>query len=198
MHSLQEQPEGLDENIELADDFSGGQVDILIGTDQYYKVVLRDCVVLDESLRALDTIFGYVIHGKGTATGQSTRHVYHCQQVEQMWDLESMGKTPDPEAQKLQREPEGNSQEERYGPGLEAEIPGSVHLGEDVVFQVFCEEASRTCCAVVHAAHARCSGLSPRAPLDRILTRARVGAAWTSLDLEPGDTRRLACRHGDM
>ena len=48
-----------------------------------------------------------------------------------------------------------------------------------------------------HAA-ARCSGLSPRAPLDRILTRARVGAAWTSLDLEPGDTRRLACRHGDM
>ncbi|KAF0296381.1 hypothetical protein FJT64_006167 [Amphibalanus amphitrite] len=99
-----EQPEGLDENIELADDFSGGQVDILIGTDQYYKVVLRDCVVLDESLRALDTIFGYVIHGKGTSTGQSTRHVYHCQQVEQMWDLDSMGKTPDPEAQKLQRE----------------------------------------------------------------------------------------------
>ncbi|KAF0293986.1 hypothetical protein FJT64_008285 [Amphibalanus amphitrite] len=64
------QPEGLDENIELADDFSGGQVDILIGTDQYYKVVLRDCVVLDESLRALDTIFGYVIHWKGTSTGQ--------------------------------------------------------------------------------------------------------------------------------
>ena len=45
---------------------------------------------------------------------------------------------------------------------------------------------------------ARGSGLSPRAPLDRILARARVVAAWTSLDLEPGDTRRLACRHGDM
>ncbi|KAF0314422.1 hypothetical protein FJT64_015118 [Amphibalanus amphitrite] len=45
------QPEGLDENIELADDFSGGQVDILIGTDQYYKVVLRDCVE-DEVFRS--------------------------------------------------------------------------------------------------------------------------------------------------
>ncbi|KAF0310149.1 hypothetical protein FJT64_018774 [Amphibalanus amphitrite] len=85
-----QRPEGLEENIELADDFSGGQVDILMGTDQYYKVVLRNCVVLDESLRALDTIFGYVIHGKSTSSGQPIRHVYHCRQVEQMWDLDSI------------------------------------------------------------------------------------------------------------
>ena len=40
-----ERPAGMDDNIELADDFKGGEVDLLIGTDQYYKVVLLDCVV---------------------------------------------------------------------------------------------------------------------------------------------------------
>ena len=113
-----ERPTGLDENIELADDFSGGQVDVLIGADQYYKVVLLDCVILHESLRALDTIFGYVIHGKGTSTGQPTRHVYHCRQVEQMWDLDCIGITLDSEVQKLRPEPEWNSKEERYEMGL--------------------------------------------------------------------------------
>ena len=33
-------------------------------------------------------------------------------------------------------------------------------------------------------AAARCSGLSPRAPLGRILTRARVGATWVSLNFD--------------
>ncbi|KAF0293412.1 hypothetical protein FJT64_008803 [Amphibalanus amphitrite] len=50
------QPEGLEENIELADDFSGGQVDILIGTDQYYKVVLRDCVACRKKSSHGDTV----------------------------------------------------------------------------------------------------------------------------------------------
>lgn len=79
-----EPPANLAEDLILADDFSGGQIDILIGTDQFYRVVLQDYVMLSEELRAFDTIFGYVLHGQDSSPGQVQHHVYHCRQVEQM------------------------------------------------------------------------------------------------------------------
>ena len=109
---------GLHEDILLADDFKGGPVDLLIGTDQYYKAVLRDCVEVSESLRALDTIFGYVIHGRDSTTGQPTRQVYHCRQVERMWDLDSIGISPSSERKKPLSDPEWNPAEQRYEMGL--------------------------------------------------------------------------------
>ena len=47
----------------VADDFSGGQVDILIGIDRLYDIILWDQIALGDGLRAVDTMFGYVIPG---------------------------------------------------------------------------------------------------------------------------------------
>ena len=103
----------------LADDFSGGQIDILIGADQFYMAVLKDCVVLGEGLRALDTIFGHVLHGQGSAISQPPRHVYHCRQVEEMWDLDTIGITPETEITKTKfPDPTWNDDENRYEMGL--------------------------------------------------------------------------------
>ena len=110
-----ELPAGVAEGIVLADDFSGGDIDILIGSDQFYRAVLIDCVVLGETLRALDTIFGYVIHGVDSSTGQPARHTYHCRQVEQMWDLDTIDIVPELEnSEKTLPEPTWNQEEKRY------------------------------------------------------------------------------------
>ncbi|KAF0289856.1 Zinc finger protein 512B [Amphibalanus amphitrite] len=74
LKTYSEQPEGLDENIELADDFSGGQVDILIGTDQYYKVVLRDCVAPVSLVLAVASVSQAFIVGN-PYRGFQTHHI---------------------------------------------------------------------------------------------------------------------------
>ncbi|MPC56516.1 hypothetical protein E2C01_050478 [Portunus trituberculatus] len=48
----------------LADDFEGGPIDILIGTDRIYDIVLWNQVPLAKRLRAIETIFGG-IHRNG-------------------------------------------------------------------------------------------------------------------------------------
>ena len=114
-----ELPAGLAEKFAWADDFSGGQIDILIGADQYYKVVLLDCVEVSESLRALDTIFGYVLHGQDGSANQPKRHIYHCRQVEQMWDLDIIGITSEQEKEREElQDPTWNEKEGRYEMGL--------------------------------------------------------------------------------
>ena len=107
------------EGFVLADDFSGGQIDILIGADQFYRAVLLDYVVLGERLRALDTIFGYVLHGLDSAANQPPRHAYHRRQVEQMWDIDTIGIAADTETvEKELPEPTWNEEENRYEMGL--------------------------------------------------------------------------------
>ena len=54
-------PSGLPEM--MADDFEGGEVDLLIGIDHVYRVVLRRQLEMGERLRVIETVFGYVIHG---------------------------------------------------------------------------------------------------------------------------------------
>ena len=49
----------------MADDFQGGSIDILIGIDNLYRVVLWDKVEVGEGLRAVDTVFGFVMHALG-------------------------------------------------------------------------------------------------------------------------------------
>ena len=112
-------PAGVAEDFVLADDFSGGDIDILIGSDQFYRAVLIDSVVLGERLRALDTIFGYVIHGVDSSIYQPPRHAYHCRQVDQMWDLDTIGIVPESEnGGKALPEPTWNQDENRYEMGL--------------------------------------------------------------------------------
>ena len=109
-------PPVVDTDVKLADDFSGGQVDILIGTDQLYDVVLWEQIALGEGLRAIDTIFGYVIHGRsGNITSdQLEKDSYHCNRVEQMWNLDTIGITGSDEKKKDYPQPTWNEEEERY------------------------------------------------------------------------------------
>ena len=77
----------------MADDFRDRSVDILIGIDHLYQIILWDQIEINEGLRAIETVFGYVLHGRqcGTSTDQPCRHSYHCHSVERMWDLDTIG-----------------------------------------------------------------------------------------------------------
>ena len=77
----------------MADDFDGGEVDLLIGIDYLYHVVLWEQIEIGEGLRAIETIFGYVLHGyKGDCSQNWPRHqTFHCCQVERMWSLDVIG-----------------------------------------------------------------------------------------------------------
>ena len=85
----------LPSGIQLADDYQGGPVDMLIGLDQMYRVVLWNHVEVSPALRLIETVFGYVLHGQAPGQQQQStrRHVYRCQTVEQMWSLDAVGVT---------------------------------------------------------------------------------------------------------
>ncbi|XP_037082413.1 uncharacterized protein LOC119103070 [Pollicipes pollicipes] len=48
----------------LADNFAVGLVDVLIGANQLYSVLLWNQISLAANLRAIETVFGHVIHGQ--------------------------------------------------------------------------------------------------------------------------------------
>ena len=76
----------------LADDFSGGPIDILIGIDRMYDIILWEQEEIGLGLRAIDTVFGFIIHGRNDITSdQPEHHVFHSRRVEEMWDLDSIG-----------------------------------------------------------------------------------------------------------
>ena len=83
-------------SVELADDFREGPVDLLIGCDQLFKVLLWDQVEVTRGLRLIETVFGYVLHGHTPGQQQSARRrVYRCQTVGQMWSLDAVGVAAD-------------------------------------------------------------------------------------------------------
>ena len=108
--------------LEMADDFQGGEVDLLIGLDNIYRVVLWEQVDLGEGLRAIETVFGYVLHGQhDEASADQPRHrTFHCRQVQEMWDLDTVGITEGEalDHPRLYPPPFWNVQEERYEMGL--------------------------------------------------------------------------------
>ena len=75
----------------IADNGSGGEVDILIGADQYYQV-LGDQIQVTETLRAFDSAFGYVLHGKGSGPCPvpQVRHM-RVEAIQMFSDLETLG-----------------------------------------------------------------------------------------------------------
>ena len=80
-------------NFKLADDFSGDAIDILIGADQMYDVILSEQVRLTKRLCAVKTLFGFALHGSAADVSQMAappRHSYHIQ-MEQMWTLDAIG-----------------------------------------------------------------------------------------------------------
>ena len=75
-------------NLELADDFSGDDINILIGADQMYDAVLSEKVKLLKRLYAVKTLFGYALHGSATDVDRvGPRHTYHIQLVEDIWNF---------------------------------------------------------------------------------------------------------------
>ena len=107
----------------MADDFEGGEVDILIGIDNLYHVVLWEQVDLGDGLRAIDTVFGYVVHGRhgDGSPDQPCRRANHRCQVERMWDLETVGISAEESSESDFRskcQPHWNKEEGRYEMGL--------------------------------------------------------------------------------
>ena len=51
-------------DVQLADDYQRGSVDLLIGLDQMYHVVLWNHVQVSPALRLIETVFRYVLHGQ--------------------------------------------------------------------------------------------------------------------------------------
>lgn len=106
----------------LADDFVGGPVDVLIGVDQMYKVLMWDQIPLTDGLRAVETVFGYVLHGRDDAPVTSpVKYALRCcrlqQDCDQLWSLEALGIVEE-EDLKRPEEPVWNSKEKRYEMGL--------------------------------------------------------------------------------
>ena len=80
------------EDINLPDDFGEGSVDILIGTDQMYEIVLWNQTLVTKWLRANETIFSYVLHGgNGEARISPRPHSYYRKRVATLWELHVLG-----------------------------------------------------------------------------------------------------------
>ena len=60
----------------MADDFEGGPIDRLIGTDDIYDVLWKQ-VPLAKGLCTIETIFGYVIHGNAGEVQISQHQSYY-------------------------------------------------------------------------------------------------------------------------
>ena len=80
--------------LELADDFEAGDVELLIGIDNLYRVVLWEQAELGEGLRAIETVFGYVLHGQhDESVDHPKRQAFHCDRLEAILNLDAEGIT---------------------------------------------------------------------------------------------------------
>ncbi|KAF0294125.1 hypothetical protein FJT64_008179 [Amphibalanus amphitrite] len=108
----------------LADDYHGGPVDILIGVDQMYKVLMWKQIPLTDRLRAVETVFGYVLHGRDDApvAPPAAKYVLRCSRLQidcnRLWSMEALGIQVEDEERKQPPEPTWNSKENRYEMGL--------------------------------------------------------------------------------
>ncbi|KAF0293852.1 hypothetical protein FJT64_008401 [Amphibalanus amphitrite] len=104
----------------------GGPVDVLIGVDQIYKIVLHDQICLSDRLRAVDTVFGYVIHGREElpVTSTSVRYALRCsrrlpeEEAEQLWRLEAIGISEDEAGPHSQAYPTWSLEDQSCSPYL--------------------------------------------------------------------------------
>ena len=114
-------PSLLPEN--MADDFQGGTVDILIGVDHMYDIILWDQIEINDRLLAVETVFGYVLHGQQDCNfgGQTQRSSYHSHSVVRMWDLDTVGTVHEEEEKRTDTKfppPKLNERENRSEMGL--------------------------------------------------------------------------------
>ncbi|XP_043243992.1 uncharacterized protein LOC122392787 [Amphibalanus amphitrite] len=107
-------------SVVLADDYREGPVDLLIGCDQIYQVVMWDQKEVGPGLRLIETVFGHVLHGQAQNQQTGQRRVYRCQlaDVERMWSLDAVGISAKETADEVPPEPTWNPEEQRYEMGL--------------------------------------------------------------------------------
>lgn len=113
--SLRTPPPSL-EGIQLADDFREGPLDILMGTDQMYDIILLKQIPISRGLRAIETIFGNIIHGTIGETRTASYHQsLYRSRVDRLWDLDTLGIVED-EVKDISNypEPKWNTKERRY------------------------------------------------------------------------------------
>jgi hypothetical protein len=100
----------------LADDLSGGPVDIIIGNDQFYSFVLGGVISLSPALRAIQTSLGWVFHGRGDsittqdAVTLGTISLLRAS-ISTHWELEGLGIQPEPEETFIRCHPYWNASE---------------------------------------------------------------------------------------
>ncbi|XP_043199182.1 uncharacterized protein LOC122368923 [Amphibalanus amphitrite] len=83
------QPPRLPSEIQTADDFRGGEVDVLVAADDVHQVVLQDQLEAD-GLRAIDTIFDYGLKG-GDSDGPHTSQCPSSRPDAADWDASPTG-----------------------------------------------------------------------------------------------------------
>ena len=101
------------QSLPLADDFRPGNVDILIGTDMIYNVVGVNQRRISPSLRAIETAFGWVIHGNQDSRQPPVKepvYVHHVAAVPEPEVPTGVGK--EPEEPLVMLRPRGNSDED--------------------------------------------------------------------------------------
>ena len=114
-------PPHVPSRLEMADDFGGGDVDLLIGIDNMYRVVLWEQLELGQGLRAIETVFGYVLHGRQgeDSVARPKRRSFHCHRVETMWNLDTIGISEKEVTETRDYpQPTWNADEKRYEMGL--------------------------------------------------------------------------------
>ena len=107
--------------VQLADDLRDGPVDLLVGCDQLYKIVLWNQMEVCPGLRLVETVFGYTLHGQAQGEQPSAqRRAYRCQlaDAEQMWTLDAVGVASEETAEKTAPEPNWSEEDDRYKMGL--------------------------------------------------------------------------------
>ena len=108
----------------LADDLTGGPVDILIGLDLINKFKGYEEHDVTPSLRTVETRLGWVLRGKGEGyyIPEPTQHMAHVTtiamnrisiEVNHLWELEGVGIQPEPEVASVQPEPRWAEDERR-------------------------------------------------------------------------------------
>ena len=65
-------------------------MNLLIGNDQLYDVVLWDQIYVARGLRAVETMFGYVLHGRVSGTSPLPLRL-SSYRVQTLWDLDVLG-----------------------------------------------------------------------------------------------------------
>ena len=95
----------------LADDFKAGPVDILVGSDAMNRFLLWNQIPLTAELRAIETVFGFVLHGPTQQTPRTSTNPTTLR-ITRLWEQDLLGLIPEDEP--TLPSPTWNAEDGRY------------------------------------------------------------------------------------